>query len=77
MLRLHADLFAGMKGMLFLGGMGLLLLVSIISGVALYGPFARRLRFGEVRKQHSNRLRWLDLHNLLGIITLAWFESSR
>ena len=73
MLRLHADLFAGIKGMLFLGGMGLLLIVSILSGMVLYGPFARRLRFGEIRKRHSNRLRWLDLHNLLGIITLAWF----
>jgi uncharacterized iron-regulated membrane protein len=73
MLRLHADLFAGIKGTLFLGGMGLLLLVAIVSGMVLYGPFARDLRFGEVRKQHSNRLRWLDLHNLLGIITLAWF----
>ncbi|MDF0518793.1 PepSY domain-containing protein [Bradyrhizobium yuanmingense] len=73
MLRLHADLFAGTKGMLFLGGMGLLLTLSIVSGMVLYGPFARRLRFGEIRKRHSNRLRWLDLHNLLGIITLAWF----
>lgn len=73
MLRLHTDLFAGIKGMLFLGGMGLLLTLSIISGMVLYGPFARRLRFGEIRKRHSNRLRWLDLHNLLGIITLAWF----
>ncbi|WP_407113938.1 PepSY-associated TM helix domain-containing protein [Bradyrhizobium sp. LMG 9283] len=73
MLRLHADLFAGIKGTLFLGGMGLLLVVAIVSGMVLYGPFARRLGFGEVRRQHSNRLRWLDLHNLLGIITLAWF----
>lgn len=73
MLRLHADLFADIKGTLFLGGMGLLLVASIVSGMVLYGPFARRLKFGEVRKQHSNRLRWLDLHNLLGIITLAWF----
>ncbi|MBR0955866.1 PepSY-associated TM helix domain-containing protein [Bradyrhizobium japonicum] len=73
MLRLHADLFAGIKGMLFLGGMGLLLTASIVSGMVLYGPFARRLRFGEIRKRQSNRLRWLDLHNLLGIITLAWF----
>ena len=73
MLRLHADLFAGIKGTLFLGSMGLLLVVAMVSGMVLYGPFARRLAFGEVRKQHSNRLRWLDLHNLLGIITLAWF----
>jgi uncharacterized iron-regulated membrane protein len=73
MLRLHADLFAGVKGTLFLGGMGLLLVVAIVSGAVLYGPFAKRLQFGEVRRQGSNRLRWLDLHNLLGIITLAWF----
>lgn len=73
MLRLHADLFAGIKGTLFLGGMGLLLTLSIASGMVLYGPFARRLRFGEIRKRQSNRLQWLDLHNLLGIITLAWF----
>lgn len=73
MLRLHADLFAGIKGMLFLGGMGILLVVSIVSGAVLYGPFSRRVEFGEVRKQGSNRLRWLDLHNLLGIISLAWF----
>lgn len=73
MFRLHADLFAGIKGTLFLGFMGLLLVVAIVSGMVLYGPFARRIGFGEVRKRHSNRLRWLDLHNLLGIITLAWF----
>lgn len=73
MLRLHADLFAGVKGTLFLGGMGLLLVVAIVSGAVLYGPFAKRLQFGEVRRLGSNRLRWLDLHNLLGIITLAWF----
>jgi uncharacterized iron-regulated membrane protein len=73
MFRLHADLFAGIAGMLFLGGMGILLVVSIVSGAILYGPFARRVGFGEVRKRGSNRLRWLDLHNLLGVVALAWF----
>jgi uncharacterized iron-regulated membrane protein len=72
-LRLHADLFAGIKGMLFLGTMGLLLIASIVSGVVLYGPFTHRLRFGEVRRGGSRRLQWLDLHNLLGIVTAAWF----
>jgi uncharacterized iron-regulated membrane protein len=74
MLRLHADMFAGTKGMLFLGGMGLLLVASIVSGIVLYWPFSRRLEFGEVRKRGSRRLRWLDLHNVLGIITAAWFS---
>jgi uncharacterized iron-regulated membrane protein len=72
MLRLHVDLFAGLPGTLFLGAMGLLLMASIVSGVVVYGPFMRRLPFGTVRAQKSTRVRWLDLHNLLGIVTLAW-----
>lgn len=70
--RLHVDLFAGQAGKLFLGAMGLLLLVSIVSGVLLYAPFMRKLAFGEVRRDRSPRVRWLDLHNLLGIVTLSW-----
>lgn len=72
-LSLHVDLFAGLPGMLFLGFMGVLLLVSLVSGTVLYAPFMKRLRFGEVRHEHRARTRWLDLHNLLGIVTLAWF----
>jgi len=70
--KLHVDLFAGQPGKLFLGVMGSLLLASIVSGVVLYAPFMRKLAFGEVRQYRSRRIRWLDLHNLLGIVTLAW-----
>src|SRR5262245_61475582 len=72
MLRLHVDIFAGLPGMLFLGLMGLFLVASLVSGAVLYGPFMRRLRFGTVRRSRSPRLKWMDLHNLLGIVTLAW-----
>jgi uncharacterized iron-regulated membrane protein len=72
MLRLHVDLFAGLAGTLFLGFMGLLLVVAIVSGVVLYAPFMRKLEFGTVRRERSPRVRWLDLHNLLGIVTLVW-----
>lgn len=72
MFRLHVDLFAGLPGMLFLGFMGLLLIIAIISGVVLYAPFMRRLDFGTVRRDRSPRLKWLDLHNLIGIVTLVW-----
>ena len=51
--------------------MGLLLLVAIVSGVVLYAPFMRKLDFGAVR-QNRPRAKWLDLHNLLGIVTLVW-----
>ncbi len=73
MFRLHVDLFAGLPGKLFLGLMGLLLLVAIVTGVVLYAPFMRKLAFGEVRRGKSARIKWLDLHNLLGIVTLVWF----
>lgn len=72
MFKLHVDLFAGLPGMLFLGFMGLLPLVAIISGAVLYGPFMRKLDFGTVRRDRQPRLKWLDLHNVLGIVTLVW-----
>jgi uncharacterized iron-regulated membrane protein len=72
MFHLHVDLYAGLPGKLFLGLMGLLLLVAIVSGVVLYAPFMRKLDFGTVRRSRARRLKWLDLHNLLGIVTLVW-----
>lgn len=70
--KLHTELYLGLPGKLFLGLNGLLLIVSIVSGVVLYGPFMRRLPFGTVRSGRGGRTRWLDLHNLLGIATVAW-----
>ena len=71
MLKLHTDLFLGLPGLLFMGFMGLLFAAAIISGIVLYKPFMRRLDFGEVRHEKP-RLKWLDLHNLLGVVTLSW-----
>lgn len=70
--RLHIDLFAGLPGKLFLGFMALLLMTAIVSGVVLYAPFMRRIDFGTVRRDRSTRTRWLDLHNLLGVVTVVW-----
>ena len=70
--KLHVDLFAGLPGTLFLGAMGTLLLIAIISGALLYAPFMQKIAFGTVRRTRSRRVRWLDLHNLLGVVTLAW-----
>lgn len=72
LLQLHTDLLLGLPGMLFLGFMGLLLLVAIVSGVVLYAPFMRKLRFGTLRVKRGRRLKWLDYHNLLGIVIVAW-----
>jgi uncharacterized iron-regulated membrane protein len=72
MLKLHVDMFAGMPGMLFLGFMGLLFVAAIVSGIVLYHPFMRRLDFGTIRREKQVRLKWLDVHNLLGVATLVW-----
>ncbi len=69
---LHVEMLAGIPGKLFLGLMGALFIVAIISGVVLYGPIMKRFDFGMIRTEKSARLRWLDLHNLLGIVTLVW-----
>lgn len=71
--KLHVDLFADLPGMLFLGFMGLLLTISLVSGAVVYSPFMRNLPFGTVRRDRSVSLKWLDLHNLIGIGTLVWF----
>lgn len=70
--KLHLDMFAGLPGTLFLGFMGLLFALALVSGVVLYAPFMRKLEFGTVRRDRSARMKWLDLHNLIGIATLAW-----
>ncbi|HZJ13069.1 MAG TPA: PepSY domain-containing protein [Methyloceanibacter sp.] len=70
--RLHVDIFAGLPGKLFLGFMGLLFVVAIVSGVVVYGPSMRKLDFGDVRHHRPRAVRWLDLHNLLGIVLAAW-----
>jgi uncharacterized iron-regulated membrane protein len=73
-LRLHVDMFAGLPGELFLGFMGFLMFVAIVSGVVVYAPFMRRLRFGAIRVSRSRRVTWIDAHNMLGIVTLLWLS---
>ncbi|MEH6434114.1 PepSY-associated TM helix domain-containing protein [Massilia sp. DD77] len=72
MLRLHVDMYMGIGGTLFLGLMGLLLAASIVSGIYVYGPTMKKLRFGSIRRNRATRLKWLDQHNLLGMVTLVW-----
>jgi uncharacterized iron-regulated membrane protein len=69
---LHIELFAGLTGELILGVMGLLFVVALVSGFLVYGPFMRKLKFGAFRADSGSRVKWFDLHNLLGIVTLCW-----
>lgn len=72
LLELHAHLLLGIPGQLFLGLVGVVFLVAVVSGVVVYAPFMRTLAFGTVRKGRSKRLKWLDTHNMVGIVTLGW-----
>ena len=70
--RLHVDLFAGLPGTLFLGAMSLVGLLAIVSGVVLYAPYARGMAFGTVRVRRGWRLKWVDLHNVTGMVIAMW-----
>ena len=72
MLRLHTDMYSGLGGKLFLGLMGLLFVAALMSGVVVYGPSMRKLEFGAVRYHRRWTIRWLDLHNLFGIVLAVW-----
>lgn len=72
MLKLHTDMFAGLPGKLFLGLMGILFCVAIISGIVVYAPSMRKLRFGTYRAERTRVVRWLDMHNLAGILLVMW-----
>ncbi len=72
MLKLHVDLFAGFAGQMFVGVMGLLFVVSTVSGLVVYGPFMKKLAFGVLRFGRQTRIASIDLHNLFGVSTLVW-----
>jgi uncharacterized iron-regulated membrane protein len=72
MLKLHTDMFAGLPGKLFLGLMGILFCVAIISGIVVYAPSMRKLDFGAYRAHRPRIVRWLDVHNLAGILLVMW-----
>lgn len=72
LLKLHVDLFAGFAGQMFVGVMGLLFVVSTVSGLVVYGPFMKKLAFGILRFGRNTRIANTDLHNLFGVATLVW-----
>jgi uncharacterized iron-regulated membrane protein len=72
MSHVHEDLFIGLPGELFLGLMALLFVIAIVSGIALYAPFMRHVKFGERRAARGSRVAWLDLHNVMSAVALLW-----
>jgi len=72
LVQLHIDMFLGTPGKLFLGAMGLTFIAAVVSGLVLYLPFMRKHAFGTLRLEKSARIKNLDYHNLLGVVTAAW-----
>lgn len=71
-LRLHANWFLDLPGELLGGVVALLVVVCLLSGVVVYGPFIRGIALGEIRRGRGRRLQQRDLHNLFGTIALGW-----
>jgi uncharacterized iron-regulated membrane protein len=67
----HRNLCAGAAGDALLGVMALAFLASLVSGVVVYAPVLRRVGFAALRAT-SRRIYWLDVHDLLGMLALAW-----
>ena len=72
LLRLHANWFLGLPGQLAGGAVALLVVLCLVSGTVIYGPYIRGLAFGAVRRGCGAALRQRDLHNLIGVATLGW-----
>jgi uncharacterized iron-regulated membrane protein len=72
LLELHMSLLLGLPGELVLAGVGLVFVTSLVSGAVVYAPFMRKLAFATVRMGKSPRIKWLDAHNMTGIVALVW-----
>lgn len=72
LLELHTQWFLGPMGELVGAVIALLVLISLVSGLVVYWPYARKVAFGVLRKGRGPRMRQLDLHNLIGVMVLGW-----
>lgn len=71
-LKLHVNLFLGLPGQLFMGVIGVIFVLSLVSGLILYAPFMRKLAFGLLRFGKTTRVVNADFHNLFGIVVMVW-----
>jgi uncharacterized iron-regulated membrane protein len=69
---LHVRGFQARYGRQFVGFFGLALLVSSITGLAIYGNFMRSMRFGTIRWGQGLRVVSADWHKVVGISALAF-----
>ena len=69
---LHTQLgSAGMAGKHFLALMCILAVLSILSGLFLYGPMMKGIALGTLRRG-STRMRWSDWHKFVSVFALVF-----
>nr|WP_321239117.1 PepSY-associated TM helix domain-containing protein [uncultured Tolumonas sp.] len=61
----------GMTGRTFLGVVSLLYALALVTGIVIHLPRLTK-DFWLLRKQQGERRHWLDLHNLIGVISLPF-----
>ncbi|RJS92474.1 PepSY domain-containing protein, partial [Salinisphaera sp. Q1T1-3] len=72
LLALHARLLAGPNGQLLLAAVASVLGVALVTGLLVHAPFVPRAGPLAARGRGSARLRWLDRHNLVGMLLVTW-----
>lgn len=72
LLELHARWFLGPVGEIVGAVIALLVMISLVSGLVVYWPHAKKVIFGLLRRGRGPRLRQLDLHNFIGVVVLGW-----
>lgn len=71
-LHLHADLFLGMLGVVYLGVIAVLFLASTITGLIIYAPFMKKAAFSALRFDRGWRRAAADGHKLVGAGALVF-----
>jgi uncharacterized iron-regulated membrane protein len=71
LLELHANLFAGTLGEIYVGLVGLAMAIVAVTGFFVYGPFTKQRAFGIVRRGRTSFV-FADLHRALGAATFLW-----
>lgn len=67
----HREFLLGFYGKLYVGVIGILFVLSLLSGLLVYGP-TTKLEFGAIRRGFSKSLTWIDAHKFLGATCVLW-----
>ncbi|MFW7380672.1 MAG: PepSY-associated TM helix domain-containing protein [Oligoflexus sp.] len=67
---LHREFFLGSFGKFYVALIGCLFILSLVTGLYIYGPLMKKLSFAWIRGPSLPR--WSDIHKLIGVLSFAW-----